>query len=112
MSDKGTQRRNESEINIKQSKIRVLSNEVTEISAHLSTLVSSIDFLHLRSVCDRENVCKLKHHETILEKKLFRLRKDVSKSSTPDPDKVILNYQPRTQALNCFYRDQWQLINA
>ena len=45
------------EINIKQSKIRVLSNKVTEISAHLSTLVSSIDFLHLRSVCDRENAC-------------------------------------------------------
>ena len=21
-------------------------------------------------------------------------------------------YQPRTQALHCFYRDQWQLINA
>ena len=83
------------EINIKQSKIRVLSNEVTEISAYLSTLVSSIDFLHLRSVCDRENGCKLKHHETILKKKLFRLRKDVSKSSTPDPDKVIFNYSSR-----------------
>ena len=86
------------EINIKQSKIRVLSNEVTEISAHLSTLVSSIDFLHLRSVCDRENAwlfIKLKHHETIQEKKLFRLPKDVSKSSTPDPDKVILNYSSR-----------------
>ena len=22
------------------------------------------------------------------------------------------NLQPRTQALHCFYRDQWQLINA
>ena len=46
----------------------------------------------IRFVCDRENGCKLKHHETIQEKKLFRLRKDVSKSSTPDPDNVIFNY--------------------
>ena len=23
----------------------------------------------------------------------------------------MLVYQPRTQALHCFYRDQWQLIN-
>ena len=36
-----------------------------------------------------------KQHETIQENKLFRLRKDVSKSSTPDPDKVTFNYSSR-----------------
>ena len=27
-------------------------------------------------------------------------------------DDITASEQPRTQALHCFYRDQWQLINA
>ncbi len=83
------------EITIKQSKIRVLSNELNESLTHLSSHVSSIDCLHLCSVCDLENGSKLKHHETIQEKKLLRLRLDVSKFSTLDPHKVIFNYSSR-----------------
>ena len=47
---------------------------LTESLAHLSTLVSSIDLLQFRSV---------------------RSRKDISKSSTKDPDKVVYNYSWR-----------------
>ena len=39
---------------------------------------------------------ELRHHEKIQHKKLSRLCGDVSKSSTPDPDKVIFNYSSRT----------------
>ncbi|CAB4023178.1 Hypothetical predicted protein, partial [Paramuricea clavata] len=74
------------EISIKHSRITVLSLEVTEALSKLTALVSTIDAIHLRSVCDRENSAKLRHHERIQQKKLFRLCGDASKSSTPDPD--------------------------
>ena len=37
-----------------------------------------------------------------------------TKSSCPCHDLFYVSQfiQPRTQALHCFYRDQWQLINA
>ncbi len=79
------------EISIKHSRITVLSLEVTEALSKLTALVSTIDAIHLRSVCDRENSAKLRHHEKIQQKKLFRLCGDASKSSTPDPDKVIFS---------------------
>ena len=50
------------EINIKQTKIRVVSNELAESSEHLSTLVSSIDLLHLRSICNYSNSFTLRLH--------------------------------------------------
>jgi hypothetical protein len=84
------------EISIKHSRITVLSLEVTEALSKLTALVSTIDAIHLRSVCDRENSAKLRHHERIQQKKLFRLCGDASKSSTPDPDKVIFNYSSGT----------------
>ena len=77
-------------------RINVLSLEVNEALSYLTSLVSTIDAIHLRCVCDRENTKKLRHHEKIQHKKLFRLCSDVSKSSTPDPDKVIFNYSSRT----------------
>ena len=83
------------EISMKHSRITVLSLEVTEALSKLTALVSTIDAIHLRSVCDRENSAKLRHHEKIQQKKLFRLCGDASKSSTPDPDKVIFNYSSR-----------------
>ncbi len=70
-------------------------NELNESLTHLSNLVSSIDCLHLHLVCDCENDSKLKHHKTIQEKKLLRLRFDILKLSTVDPDKVIFNYSWR-----------------
>ena len=76
--------------------INVLSLEVNEALSNLTSLVSTIDAIHLRSVCDHENTKKLCHHEKIQHKKLFRLCGDVSKSSTPDPDKVIFNYSSCT----------------
>ena len=77
-------------------RINVLSLEVNEALSYLTSLVSTIDVIHLRCVCDPENTKKLRHHEKIQHKKLFRLCSDVSKSSTPDPDKVIFNYSSRT----------------
>jgi hypothetical protein len=80
------------ELSTKHSRINVLSLEVNEALSNLTSLVSTIDAIHLRSVCDSENTKKLRHHEKIQHKKLFRLCGDISKSSTPDPDKVIFNY--------------------
>ena len=81
---------------VKHSRIAVLSLEVTEVISKLTALVSTIDAIHLRSVCDRENSAKLRHHERIQQKKLFRLCGDASKSSIPNHDKVIFNYSSRT----------------
>jgi hypothetical protein len=84
------------EISTKHSRINVLSLEVNKALSNLSSLVSTVYAIHLRSVCYRENTKKLRHHEKIQHKKLFRLCGDVSKSSTPDPDKVIFNYSSCT----------------
>ena len=55
--------------NVPEFQSRIDNFEIlTESLAHLSTLLSSIDLLQLRSV---------------------RFRKDISKSSAKDPDKVV-----------------------
>ncbi|CAB4045371.1 Hypothetical predicted protein, partial [Paramuricea clavata] len=83
------------EISTKHSRINVLSLEVNEALSYLTSLVSTIDAIHLRSVCDRENTKKLRHHEKIQHKKLFRLCGDVS-NPLHRTQTVIFNYSSRT----------------
>ncbi len=44
------------EINAKHARIRVLSAQVTTAHSSLASLVSNIDFIHLKNVSDREKL--------------------------------------------------------
>ena len=61
------------EINAKQARIRVLSAQVTTSHSNLASLVSNMDFIHLKHVSDRENSKKLCQHQRVQDRKIFRL---------------------------------------
>ena len=61
------------EINAKHARIRVLSAQVTTAQSRLASLVSNMDFIHLKNVSDRENSRKLSQHQRVQDRKLFHL---------------------------------------
>jgi hypothetical protein len=76
------------EINSKHTRIRVLSSQVTVAYSNLAALVSSLDFIHLKNVSDRENTKKLNQQQRVQDRKLFRLCSDANNDASIDPDKL------------------------
>jgi hypothetical protein len=83
------------EINSKHARIRVLSSQVTVTYSNLAALVSSLDFIHLKTVSDRENTKKLNQQQRIQDRKLFRLCSDANNDASIDPDEVVFNFSQR-----------------
>jgi hypothetical protein len=91
------------EINSKHAIIRVLSSQVTVAYSNLAALVSSLDFIHLQNVSDRENTKKLNQQQRIQDSKLFRLCSDVNNDASIDPDKVVFNFSQRLISIDILY---------
>ncbi len=83
------------EINAKHAYIRVLSAQVTTAHSSLASLVSNIDFIHLKNVSDRENSKKLNQHQRIQDCKIFRLCAKFENTCSFDPDAVVFNFSNR-----------------
>ncbi|CAB4039072.1 Hypothetical predicted protein, partial [Paramuricea clavata] len=76
------------EINAKHARIRILSAQATTTHANLASLVSTLDFIHLKNISDRENSKKLNQHQRVQDRKLFRLNAEQKHSNTIDPNAV------------------------
>ena len=61
------------EINAKHARIRVLSAQVTTAHSRLASLVTKIDFIHIKNVSYRENSKKLNQHQRVQDRNIFRL---------------------------------------
>ncbi|CAB4015249.1 Hypothetical predicted protein, partial [Paramuricea clavata] len=83
------------EINAKHARIRILSAQVTTTHANLASLVSTLDFIHLKNISDRENSKKLNQHQRVQDRKLFRLNAEQKHSNTIDPNAVVFNFSNR-----------------
>ena len=84
------------EINAKHARIRVLSAQVTTSHSNLASLVSNMDFIHLKHVPDRENSKKLCQHQRVQDRKIFRLcTGQKSSASSFNPDDVVFNFSSR-----------------
>ena len=68
---------------------------MTVAHSNLYALVSSLDFIHLKSVSDRENSKKLSQHQRTQDRKLFRLSSKAKKESSLDPNSVVFNFSQR-----------------
>ena len=79
------------EIYLKQLRIRILSSQSNAASLHLSSLVSSLDLIHLKTLSDHENIHTLNRHQKIQGQKLFRLRSQSKTTDSLNPD-VIFNF--------------------
>ena len=73
----------------------MLSSQVTVAYSNLAALVSSLDFIHLKNVSDRENTKKLNQQQRIQDRKLFRLCSDANNDASIDPDEVVFNFSQR-----------------
>ena len=74
------------EINQKHSHIRILSSQSTTAYSHLVSLVSALDLIHLKTLTDQENSCKLNWFQKIQHRKLFRLCLDLNGYTSLNPD--------------------------
>ena len=84
------------EINAKHARIRVLSAQVTTSHSNLASLVSNLDFIHLKHVSDRENSNKLCQHQRVQDRKIFRLCiGQKSSANSFNPDDVVFNFSNR-----------------
>ena len=80
------------EISSKHARIRILSAQSTVAYSNLAGLVSPIDFIHLKTLSDRENSKKLTQHQRIQDRKLFRLCSDSKTTNAINPNDVIFNF--------------------
>ena len=79
----------------KHARIRILSAQSTVAYSNLPGLVSTIDFILLKTLSDRENSKKLTQHQRIQDRKLFRLCSDSKTTNTINPNDVIFNFSNR-----------------
>ena len=83
------------EINAKHARIRVLSAQVTTAHSRLASLISNIDFIHLKNVSDRENSKKLNQHQRVQDRKIFCLCLGQKDSNSINPDDEVFNFSTR-----------------
>jgi hypothetical protein len=83
------------EIIAKHARIRILSAQITATHANLASLVSTLDFIHLKNISDRENSKKLNQHQRVQDRKLFHLNAEQKHSNTIDPNAVVFNFSNR-----------------
>ncbi len=74
------------EINANHALIRVLPAQATTTQSRLASLVSNMDFIHLKNVSDRENSRKLSQHQRVKDRKLFRLCSRQYNSNSVNPE--------------------------
>ena len=73
-----------------------LSAQVTTSHSNLASLVSNMDFIHLKHVSDRENSKKLCQHQGVQDRKIFRLcTGQKSLANSFNPDDVVFNFSSR-----------------
>ena len=82
------------EIKIKKDKIQTLETQATNDDP--SSQIRTIDFIHLKSASNKENLKTIERHQKIQEKKLLRLCSSFVNQETLNPDYVIFNYSSRT----------------
>ena len=84
------------EINAKHARIRILSAQVTTAHSNLASLVSNMDFIHLKHVSDRENSKRLCQHQRVQDRKMFRLCAGQKRlTNSFNPDDVVFNFSNR-----------------
>ena len=88
MPKQATTRRNQREA-------RSDTAQLATTHSKLASLVSKIDFIHLKNVSDRENAKKLTQHQHLQDRKLFRLCAKQNKSCSFNPDAVVFNFSKR-----------------
>ena len=83
------------EIDLKQSRIRILLSQSHAASLRLSSLISSLDLIHLKTFYERENIRTFNRHQKIQDRKLFRLCCQSKTTDSLNPDNVIFNFSQR-----------------
>ena len=82
------------EVDLKQLHIRILSSQSNAASLCLSSLVSSLDLIHLKTLSDHENIRSLNCHQKIYDRKLFCLCSRLKTTDSLNPDNVMFNFFP------------------
>ena len=87
------------EIRQKRCRIKSLSNQASSAYSNLSSLVSTIDLVHLKSTSDKENAKRIEKHQKIQERKLLCMCSN-SPTANLNPDDIIFNFSDQVLTEN------------